>query len=168
MTSPLVEPVVDDPELDPEADTGAGEEDSSAESATPWTRLGRRDGSQSGQPSVTAPGGNGSGSSADPGSQSAVPGQPQAGAGPGQGGSGGRGAVAPPAGGAAAPGAAVPGAPAQAPPAPAAPAPAGAVAPNTSKTTDDAAADPTGGLLNPDTLTALAPTAMMAGAMMLP
>ncbi|WP_157125028.1 DUF4226 domain-containing protein, partial [Nocardia pseudovaccinii] len=66
------------------------------------------------------------------------------------------------------------GAPAQGAPAPGAagqgaPAPAGAVAPNTARTTDDSAAgDHAGGLLDPETLTALAPTAMMAGAMMLP
>ncbi|WP_157187391.1 DUF4226 domain-containing protein, partial [Nocardia vinacea] len=86
--------------------------------------------------------------------------------------------MAPPVGGATAPGSVGPGAggqqgaPAQAAPAQqsaqAAPAPAGAVAPNTSQTTDAAATDPLGGLLNPDTLTAMAPTAMMAGAMMLP
>ncbi|MEV2225793.1 hypothetical protein AB0E01_38885, partial [Nocardia vinacea] len=60
-------------------------------------------------------------------------------------------------------------APAQAGAAQTAPAAAGAVAPNTSRTTDDStAADHGGGLLDPETLTSLAPTAMMAGAMMLP
>ncbi|MEV6338166.1 hypothetical protein AB0M12_26005, partial [Nocardia vinacea] len=180
MTSPLVwdagvEPAVEDAD----GDSGEG---ALSQVVTPWTRKPR----QGASPGLGVPGQPGAGSGgnsqapqegADPENKPALPG-PAAEADSGQGsvGSGGKG-VAPPAG-AAAPGAVVPGqqaaptqtAPAQAPPAQAAPAPApaGAVAPNTSKTTDDAAADPTGGLLNPDTLTALAPTAMMAGAMMLP
>ncbi|MEV4234879.1 hypothetical protein AB0J47_06825, partial [Nocardia sp. NPDC049737] len=173
MTSPLVwdagvEPAVDD--LDAEGDSGEG---ALAGVVTPWTRKPRQGASPGAGGLSPGAGSGGNSQASQEGSDSennpALPGQSsgdgsgQGAVAPGQGGSG-KGVV-PPAGapGAAgaqaapAPSAPAEGAAAQAAPAQAAPAPAGTVAPNTSRTTDDSAADHGGGLLDPDTLTALAP-----------